>query len=575
MTDDEKQRERKCKHEVVARLQTLDLGSYHLGSVDARISKYAHELRENPDDHNLYELLALDRSLVMLGKYDFRIDKVQQFFRFYEMLKFSGVHGRQTYRLTPIQCFQFANVMGFYTDDTHRLFHNAIFFVPRKFSKTTEVASLAVYDLLFGDANAQCFTSANSYDQARICFNEIKGVLRGIDPGLAHFKLNRELIKWKDNSIRESYIQCLASSPDKLDGKNASTVINDEYAQADSSEVYDTLVTSMGMRENPLVITITTGSKKVNGPFFSMLQHAMKVLRGEMEDERLFASLFLPDVDDEDGDPHTWHKVQPHIGVTVKEDWYKEQWTKAQQSKDEMTDFRTKLLNEFETESGKTWITGQQIRDHTLNVDLNHLPSKPDCEVAVDLSVRDDFSAVSYFLYFPWSKSAHIYTEYYLPEQTLKTHANHELYQRWVDQGNMKVCGNETIDYEHIARDIYSNGSRFRILQIGFDPNKAQTFQNTMLALGGARYLSAYKQTNYYFSRAVEATEEMIFNNRITFDPNPINAYCYDNAVLDVDKMENCKPMKRSENLKIDGCITATMAIGLSIEQKRSPLVGS
>ena len=42
--------------------------------------------------------------------------------------------------------------------------------------------------------------------------------------------------------------------------------------------------------------------------------------------------------------------------------------------------------------------------------------------------------------------------------------------------------------------------------------------------------------------------------------------------MLDVDKMGNKKPMKKQQKAKIDGCITGTMAIGLSIEQVRGAM---
>lgn len=576
MTDDEKQQERECKQHCIERLTAIDLNAYQLDQIDDRLGKYARGLCADTDGHNLYELLSLERFLHMLDKYDFRIDRVWQFIKFYELLKFSNDRkGRMSYKMTPVQVFQFANIVGFYVDATHRLFHDVLLFVPRKFSKTTEVASLAVYDLLFGDRNSQCYTTANTYQQAKICFDEIRGVLRCLDPGLSHFKLNRELVSWKDNPLRESFVRCLASNAEKLDGLNASVVINDEYSQADSDLLYNTLTTSMGMRENPLVVTITTASGKTETPFVAMLEHAKKVLRGEVEDDRLFAHLFMPDVDDMEGDPRTWQKVQPHLGITVKADWYEEMWNKAQISAGNMRDFRNKLLNVFSTGTAETWINGQTIRDHTKRIDVKKLPQKPMCEVAVDLSVRDDFSAVSYYLYFGKGKEghAHIITDYYLPEQTLKNHPNRDMYQRWVDAGYMKVCGKETIDYDQIARDIFKNGSDRKILKIGFDPNKAQTFQNDIIAMGGKKFLEPYKQTNYYFTGAVEATEELLYNDRLTFDPNPINAYCYDNAVLDIDKMENKKPMKKSANLKIDGCVTATMAIGLAINQKRQAQV--
>ena len=78
--------------------------------------------------------------------------------------------------MTPIQVFQFSNIMGFYLDADKRLIRDALLFVPRKFSKTTSVASLAIWDMLFGDSNAQAYTAANSYEQAQICFKEVKKV---------------------------------------------------------------------------------------------------------------------------------------------------------------------------------------------------------------------------------------------------------------------------------------------------------------------------------------------------------------------------------------------------------------
>lgn len=569
MTDEERQRDRECKKACVERLSDIDVRSYHLGTIDRRLTAYAKGLVQHPDDHNLYELLGLERFFRFLDKYTFRIDKAKQFIDFYELLKFSGQHGRQRYSMTPVQVFQFANIVGFYKDETHRLFHDVLLFVPRKFSKTTEVASLAVYDLLFGDANSQCYTTANTYQQAKICFDEIRGVLRGLDPGLSHFKLNRELVSWRDNPNKESFVRCLASNADKLDGLNASVVINDEYAQADSDELYNVLTTSMGMRENPLVVTIATASSKTDTPFIDMLEHAKRVLRGEIEDDQTFAHLFMPDVDDAEDDPHTWRKVQPHLGITVKESFYPDMWKKAQISVGNMRDFRTKLLNVFDTDTGETWISGQTVRDHMRHTDMAILKQKRmPCEVGVDLSVRDDFSAVSYLLCDKGRREAHIYTDYYLPKQTLEKHPNRVLYQKWVKEGWMHVCGDETIDYKQIAHDIWNMGANCIIKGIAYDPNRAQTFQNELMAMGGEKFMKAYKQTNYFFTRPVEATEELLFNGKLTFDDNPINAYCYDNAVLDVDKMENKKPMKKSANLKIDGCITATMAIGLAIEQK-------
>lgn len=569
MTEEEKQQERECKAAVTDKLCSIDLKAYALGQIDERLDVYARMVIDNPEGHNLYEQLALARFFDMLHKYEFRIDEAQRFIHLYEFLKFDGMNGRQRYKMTPVQVFQFCNVKGFYVDDTHRLIRQMVLMVPRKFGKTTEVTSLVVDDFLFGDTNAQAYTTATTYDQAKICFEEIKKVLRGLDPGLKRFKLNRETIRWRSEVERSSMVRCLSNNADKLDGLNASVVINDEYSQQDSADLKNVLTTSMGIRENPLVVDITTASDKPHGPFAQDLEGYKKVLKGELEDDRLFAHLFLPDVDDEEGNPATWLKVQPHLGVTVKESYYEEQWAKAQRTADNMKAFRTKLLNVFETGSKKTWINGKEIRDLWRDVDVSKLKYKPDCEVAVDLSVDNDFSAVSFYLYLSEEKKSHLITWYYFPEERLEKHSNKELYKRWAESGHLKICKGNIIDYQQIVNDILTMGKMTKILQIAFDPNKAQEFQNLLIAYGAKPYMHAYKQTNYYFTNPVQAIPRMMEQGVLTFDPNPITGYCFDNCILDEDRMGNCKPYKAGEDRKIDGAITCCMAIGVAMTQVR------
>jgi phage terminase large subunit-like protein len=288
----------------------------------------------------------VQRFIKLLGQYAWDASAVRKFFHFYEALKFDGMHGRQHYKLTPIQCFQFASIYGFKKADGHRLTRTAYLFVPRKFSKTTSSASLAVYDLFCGDNNAQAYVAANSYPQASICFREIKAIVKGIDRRGKHFRVNREKIFWIDGS-RASSASCLSSNPKTLDGLNASTVIIDEYAQARDPSLKNVLVSSMGIRTNPLVIIITTASSVLNGPFIEELGHVLAILRGEEQNDTVFASIFMPDVDDQEGDRATWAKVQPHLGITAREDFYENAWNDAQRSAKDMLEFRTKLLNVF------------------------------------------------------------------------------------------------------------------------------------------------------------------------------------------------------------------------------------
>lgn len=145
------------KAKVVAEIQSHGTGWYlsrykeALVDTDERIGEYCCENIAHPSKHNLYEILSVRRFFKMLDRHEWDKKLVRKFIKFYQALRFSGLNGRQRYKLTPVQTFQFANLFGFKDDDGNRLIQNAIWFVPRKFSKTTSAAALAVWELFFGD----------------------------------------------------------------------------------------------------------------------------------------------------------------------------------------------------------------------------------------------------------------------------------------------------------------------------------------------------------------------------------------------------------------------------------------
>ena len=557
--ESEKKRLRELKKKAVCELHAVNIDLYPiLDKTDKRLRKYIEFVQDNPEEHNLYEILAAVRFFHHLEKYEFRSIKVKKFIALYESLIFNGMKGKTRYKLTPIQVFQFANILGFYRTQEKRLCRTALLFVPRKFSKTTSVATLAIDELLFGDANAQAFVAANSYDQAQICFNEIKGILKNMDRRLRRFKTNREKI-YNLMSGKSSFAKCLASSPDKLDGLNASLVIVDEYSQADSADLKNVLTSSMGARVNPLTVIITTASEKLNGPFYSELQGYKDILEGKYDDDSVFAHIFEPDVDDDESSEGTWKKVQPHWGITIQPDFYEGEWKKALRNYDDMKAFRTKLLNIFVVDDRAAWITAEEARQRRTDFDIANIKTGPLCMVAMDLSVHDDFSAISYNIYDEAIKKFYVHTDYYIPETTLKKHSNKELYQRWINDGYMKVCKGDVIDYEMIANDMLYNSRTLRIVGVGYDPYKSQECVNILASAGFREVLKAVPQTYGAFTSPVESFEYALRTDRVALQDNPITWYCFGNAVLDHDRNENKKPVKASDNRKIDGVITILM----------------
>ena len=544
-----------------------------LDGTDERIWEYLAGVRYNMDGHNLYELLAVLRFFDLLGRYAWNAHRVRHFFRFYESIRFSGVTGRQRYRLTPVQCFQFASIFGFMREDGLRLCRTAYLFVPRKYGKTTSVASLAVYDLLFGDSNAQAYVGANSYNQAKICFDEIRGIMHDIDPRAKHFKVNREVVLYQ-GSGRSSFARCLSANPKTLDGLNASLVIMDEYAAArdtktkGGADLKNVLTSSMGVRREPLTVVITTASDVLDGPFRHELEGAMKVLRGEAQSDSMFASLFMPDYGDAEDDPRTWSKVQPHLGVTVRPDFYKMEWEAAQLSAEAMKEFRTKQLNVFVENEEQRWMTREQAERlmGEPGKTIDKVAGLGPCVGAFDLSVRDDMSATAYLGFSHTDRCFHCHIDFYMPREAVMRHVNRVMYERWHEQGYLRYCEGDVIDDMVLMNDIIDMGGRIDLKQMAYDRYKALDLVNMLAMRSRKGAIVPYSQTVGSFNLPVEMFEKLAFVRppRIIFDYNPIIVWQLTNCVMMEDNMENRKPFKAAPDKKIDGVICVLMCLGLA-----------
>ena len=569
MTEEEKQYLRGRKAAVTEQLRKIDAGDYRLKEVDQRLEEYVGDVIARPEGHNVFEQLSVLRFFHMSRRYGIDAGAVRRFCTFYESLYFPGTKGMQRYELTPVQYFQFTNIFAFWTEDGRRVVREAVLFVPRKFSKTTSTAALAIYDVLFGESNAEAYTGANSSDQAKKCFDVIRGCFFRLDPQGRRYQVNEQIIKSKRKD-RKAFAQCLTANARTKDGLNASTVIMDEFSQAKESTLLTVLTTSMGMRKNPLTVIITTASDVLNGPFFEMLKGYKAILLGDYEDDSIFAHIFEPDVDDEEGSPATWYKVHPHLGVTVTLDFYRSEWLKAERDSAQKLAFRTKLLNVFAESESRPWISGMLARSvmRPFSFDM-YKGDRPDAMLAIDLSESDDFSAISIGIYNQEERNFFFHTAYFFPEGALSGHANENMYRSWAEQGHLILTKGEVIDYDRIVAYVLEANEKVRILQIGFDQWKSRDVINMLAASGASDVLKAVSQTYGNFTAPVEGFEHGIKTGRIFINDNPINAYCFSNAVLDEDKLENCKPVKTDKRNKIDGVITMLMCYRLFIDYVR------
>ena len=483
-----------------------------------------------------------------------------------------GIHARTNFELLPWQQFAFAGIFGWkWKDSGYRVTKKALLFVARKNGKTALAAALALCCAIADKENgAEVDIVANNAKQAEICYDQTKTYAESIDPKGKLFKRFRRDIKIP---VTKSVIQVHSSDSMGLDGWNTSTAIIDEFHAAKDWRLYDVLISSMGMRTQPLMLIITTAGFLVGEtyPCYSMYSICKQILNNIKEDDTMFSLLYELDEDDDWKDEKNWIKCSPSLGQTVRYDYMREQIRDAVNNTSLEVGVRTKNLNQF-MQSSNIWISRDYIQKNMQEVNLEEYRD----EIAFggcDLSVVCDLTAHSVcippnsdrlvnpdkFIFKTWL---------YIPEEAIENSSNKEYYKEWIRRGwAIKTAGN-VVDYEHILKDQLEVSRTISFVDYGYDQYNASSWAITAEQSGLP--LCIYGQSIGHFNGPTKFFEMLVRSRKCIIDTNPAVDWCFGNVELMIDHNENTKPAKANgdKNAKIDPVISMLEALGCYLNSR-------
>lgn len=578
--------------------------------IDNRLTEYMDDVARNEGDtHNLYEVLGCLKLLRVLCAYETDVSRVRRAILLYEGewdnagtymegtggFLFSGLRGRQHYRLRPFQVAVLAAIYAPHREvaanDMRRVVTDAVLFMTRKSGKTMMGAFIGAEHFFFGDDNAEIYCAANSQDQSKILFNTFKELIRQKDPKMQRTRQTATEVNWKPGMMRTARAAALSAGGKRKDGLFPQLGLFDEYGSADfvkgrsdMLDVVNVVQSGMGPRREPLSVFTTTAGYAVNGPFYLKLEGIKKALLEEAEAAELWAltrvpprrdgdwqySLVLePDEWDRDEEtlltqPNVWRKSNPMIGISVQSDFYEQQVRKVRLDPNEKKEFFTKLLNVFQQDTVEEWLMPEQIRPLQEPVRIDDLDSKDGWVVfcGLDFSLGDDLHATSYLCYNRETGRFFADMDGWMTEAAIRSSSIRTLLETWVRQGWLRVSPGETLQPSLPIDRIIQLSEKMTFIQFGYDPYKAKDPINVLSAwvLGeGAdpkQMVVPMRQTFAAYNPAVLEMDYMVRSNppMITFSNNPMWAWEFGNCVLATsnDGMENHKPLKR--NAGSDGC---------------------
>ena len=366
-------------------------------------------------------------------------------------------------KLMPWQCFLVCSIFGWLRKaDGLRRFRKVLLLVPRKNGKSQIAAAIGLYMLAAdGEYGAEVYSGATTEKQAWEVFRPARLMALKAEEFREHFEVevNASNINIPANGSR---FEPIIGNPG--DGPSPSCAIVDEYHEHTTDELFDTMETGQGAREQPLMLVITTAGVDLSGPCYALQLEAQKMLERVRPNDALFALIYTVDTGDDWADPKMLKKANPNYDVSVAAEFLIARQREAIESARKQGNFQTKHLD--------IWVGA---RDAYFNVRKWQECQEPGlriedfegqaCFLSMDLASKIDLAALE--ILFPRDDDTYArFGRYYLPEATVKQ-AQNEHYQGWQRGGWLTMTDGDMIDHRVIRDDILSLRDRFNVTACG------------------------------------------------------------------------------------------------------------
>ena len=495
-----------------------------------------------------------------------------QWCKFMETLRVpAGVEAGLPFKLSLWQKLVICNLIGFYLflsipgREEYKVrqprFTEFYLEIGRGNGKTTFLGAILVAGIcLLPGAGNNFYSAATTRDQASIVLNAAMRILDKT-PGLKEaFDVEVQTFKVQCKE-RNAKMEALSATHSKQDGLSPTITVLDELHAHPTRGLYDVMHSAKGKLVFSISIYITTAGTNLQGICYEERNVAKNVLEGITKVDHYFAFIATVDevklYDKELG----WEQANPSIrddGNPVLRAAIESAFLKTTASQEAIDEFKTKRCN--------IWLSGHS---RWLDVEKWDACAAPDLRlkdflgkpvyIGVDLSERDDFTALA--LIFPDFKtgSFHLFTKFYMPAMSIKdkiekgkTH-----YKRWAEDKNFTIIEGNTVDYNVIRRDIEYFGTKFRVLKVLFDQaSGSQATASDLMATFGDGVVGIMRKTALHIGNAARDFEMRVeYKENMTHDGNPIMRFCIGNAVVErrVDGSILPKKITEKSDLKIDG----------------------
>jgi phage terminase large subunit-like protein len=461
-------------------------------------------------------------------------------------------------RLEPWQVFILASIFGWiHTGTLKRRFHRADIVVPRKNAKSTLAAIIGLYMLaLDGEFGAEVYSGATSKDQALEVFRPAALMAKHSDKFRSEFGV---LVAASNLAVIDTNSKFEPLIGDPGDGASPSCSITDEYHEHRTSSQYDTMVTGMGARSQPLALVITTAGYTIGGPCYVHQTELERILDGLITNEARFGIIYGIDKDDDWTTVDALIKANPNYGISINAEFLQQALQDALNDPRKQSVYKTKHLNIW-VNAASPWINlqnWQKMADPDLRRD--QFIGAP-CTAGLDLASKNDIAShVDLFrrrIDGEWHY--YLFSQNFLPEAAIAKVEN-EHYRDWVVRGHLISTPGNMINLAQIQESVEAGGEQYGYAEVAIDAWGSREIAPNLQEQGYT--VVDVPMTTRNLSEPMKVIAALVDAGRFHHDGNLATTWMVSNVEVAEDRNENIFPRKGSAEKKIDAAVAAILAM--------------
>lgn len=418
------------------------------------------------------------------GSYFFNAKKANKAIKFIENFCHHS-QGRNDYLTLELwQKALISCIFGIVDDQNIRFFREIFIAVGRKNGKSLFASAIIAYmAFLEPEYGQEIYCLAPKLEQAAKVYDAF---LQMVDkePELKAEARKRRSDLYIDAT--NSYVKPIAFNAKKSDGFNPQLVVCDEIAAWSGDgglKQYEVMKSALGARRQPMILSISTAGYINDSIYDELFKRSTSVLKGNSKERRLLPFLYMIDDAEKWNDLEELKKANPNMGVSVTEEFFREEIAVAEGSLSKKAEFLCKYCN-IKQNSTTAWLESLVVEKATAikTIDGKETPYTledfRECYAVggIDLSQTTDLTAACVVI----EREGVLYTfcQFFMPAGRIETLTAIDgiAYDIFVKKGILTLSGENYVDY----RDVYNwyvmllEKYGIRTLKIGYDRYSAQ-----------------------------------------------------------------------------------------------------